>query len=80
MSGRSGLLTLARGQGTYARHAVLRDPETSAELMRLYNAGVEKVSGGGLLVRGEDMHFRGTKSKGEPSRQAWWVVPAGAQR
>ena len=66
-----------RGLGTSDVHAVLNHIETGEELMRLYSARLVKIAGGGVLLAGDEMHFRGAKSKGEPSRQSWWCLPNG---
>lgn len=75
MHGRAGVLTVDRGLGTSDIHAVLTDVETGEEKARLYAARLVKVAGGGLLLAGNEMIFRGSKSKGEPYRQTWWCVP-----
>ena len=56
--------------------AALYDVETMNEKMWLARPQVLKIGHGGVLIGGDEMHFRGTKSKGEPYRQSWWCVPA----
>jgi len=78
MRGRSGVLTVDRGLGTADVHAVLNHIETNEEVMRLYEARLVKIAGGGVLLAGSEVIFRGAKSKGESYRQSWWCVPLAA--
>jgi len=79
MSGRAGVLTVDRGLGTSEVHAVLADVETGDEVLRLYRARLVKIAAGGVLLAGDEVRFRGSKSKGEHFRQSWWCLPAPAR-
>jgi hypothetical protein len=54
--------------------AQLFDLETDQEMMRIEPVRRANIKSGVLIV-GDEMHFRGTKSKGEAHRQAWWCTP-----
>ncbi|MFC5608208.1 hypothetical protein [Variovorax soli] len=73
------MLTVDRGQGTAEVHAVLHHVETGEEVARLYAARLVKIAGGGVLLSGDDVVFRGSKSKGDRYRQSWWCVPLAAK-
>ena len=55
--------------------AQLLDLETNQEVMRLVSARVVKARDGGVLISGDEMHFRASKDKGRACRQTWWCVP-----
>ena len=55
--------------------AQLFEVENNHELMRLQRAHVVKARDGGLLIAGDEMHFRASKDKGTTHRQTWWCVP-----
>ncbi|CAN7752494.1 hypothetical protein LJR084_006893 [Variovorax sp. LjRoot84] len=43
--------------------------------MRLVSARVVKARDGGVLIAGDEMHYRASKDKGRAYRQTWWCVP-----
>jgi hypothetical protein len=51
------------------------DLESNQELMRLVSARDIKVRDGGVLITGDELHYRASKDKGRAYRQAWWCVP-----
>lgn len=55
--------------------AQLFDLETSEEKMRIERARVLKARDGGLLISGEEMHYRASKDRGTAYRQTWWCMP-----
>ena len=73
-SGRDGILICDRVEGMLGKHAILYDVLDGHEITRLYRADLV-VRDGALFITGERMHFRGTKSKGEPRAETWWCVP-----
>jgi hypothetical protein len=71
---RDGLLVYDKDSYGEMR-AQLFDLETEQELMRLVRARVVKARDGGVLITGDEMHFRATKDKGTARRQTWWCIP-----
>lgn len=73
--GRTGFVVYDLTESRTEHGAWLYDTETNQEMARLHKARMIKARDGGMLIAGEELHFRGTKSKGEPRQQTWWCVP-----